>query len=250
LPPSINLPGTPSDQLPAVLATGTTDVRRIFVSMAAREPQGRDADYLQWHALDHRTEQYRIAGMRHSLRLVLTPECRAARAYCDVRYEAVAHVMTYFFAADAALDQFSALSVALGGARRPYTLPSIESGYLRVAGMAASPQAIAGADVMPWRPALGVYLIAEEGRASPEALVQIDGVAGVWWHQGGEPPLRGFADNTGLQLTYCFLDADPLQVAPQLREALQERWKMQGVKPLLAAPFRIPIAFEWGRYLP
>lgn len=246
----MKLPGTPSDLLPAVIACGKTDVRRIFVSMAAREPQGRDAQYLQWHALDHRTEQYRIAGMRHSLRLVLTPECRAARAYCDARHEGVAHVMTYFFAEDAAFEQFSALSVALGDERRPYTLPSIEAGYLRVTGMAASPQAVAGADVVPWRPALGVYLIAEEGTSSSEALATIEGVAGVWWHQGGVPPLPGFRDNSGLQLTYCFLDADPLQVAPRFREVLQQRWARQGVKPLLAAPFRIPIAFEWDRYLP
>jgi hypothetical protein len=38
---------TPSDQLPAVLATGTTDIRMIFVSMAARESDGRDAAYLE-----------------------------------------------------------------------------------------------------------------------------------------------------------------------------------------------------------
>jgi hypothetical protein len=250
LPSKLKLPGTPSDRLPAVIATGKTDVRRIFVSMAAREPQGRDADYLQWHALDHRAEQYRIAGMRHSLRLLLTPECRAARAFCDARYDAVAHIMTYFFAGGAAFDQFSALSVALGGERRPFTLPSIETGYWRVAGMAASPQAIAGADVIPWRPARGVYLIAEEGSASPAALAQIDGVAGVWWHQGGVPPVPGFRDNTGLQLTYCFLDSDPLQVAQRFREPLERRWKTAGVKPLLAAPFRIPLAFEWDRYLP
>jgi hypothetical protein len=250
LPSKMKLPGVPSDQLPAVLATGKTDVRRIFVSMAGREPRGRDAQYLQWHALDHRSEQYRIAGMRHSLRLLLTPECRAARAFCDARYDAVAHVMTYFFAGGAAFDQFSALSDALGGERRPYRLPSIETGYLHVAGMVASPQAIVGADVIPWRPALGVYLIAEEGSASPDALAQIDGVAGLWWHQGGVPPVPGFRDNTGLQLTYCFLDSDPLQVALQFREPLERRWRAQGVRPLLAAPFQIPVAFEWNRYLP
>jgi hypothetical protein len=56
--------------LPEVLATGATDVRMIFVSMAAREPGGRDAEYLEWHSLDHRPEQHRLAGLRHSLRLV------------------------------------------------------------------------------------------------------------------------------------------------------------------------------------
>lgn len=246
----MKLPGIPSDQLPAVLATGTTDVRRIFVSMAARESDGRDADYIEWHSLDHRTEQYRIAGVRHSLRLVLTPACRAARAFCDARHDAVAHVMTYFFTEHAAFDQFNALSVALAGARRPFTLPSIDAGYLRVAGMVAAPQAIAGADVIPWRPATGVYLLVEQGSASPAALADIDGVAGIWWHQGGLPPLPGFRDNTGLQLTYCFLDSDPLETAARFKNVLKKRWKAGNVMPLLAAPFRIPVPFEWDRHLP
>jgi hypothetical protein len=36
------LDGTPSDQLPDVLATGSTDVSIIFVSMSARQTEGRD----------------------------------------------------------------------------------------------------------------------------------------------------------------------------------------------------------------
>ena len=100
---TFELTGTASDELPAVLATGATDVRVIFVSMSAREPDGRDADYLEWHSLDHRPEQYRVAGIRHSIRLVSTRACRAARAFGDPRYDAVDHVMTYFFADGAAL---------------------------------------------------------------------------------------------------------------------------------------------------
>jgi len=246
----MKLPGIPSDQLPAVIATGATDVSRIFVSMAEREPQGRDADYLEWHSLDHRTEQYRVRGIRHSLRLVSTPSCRAVRAFADDRYNAVDHVMTYFFSADAAFDQFNALSVALGGERRPFRLPSIEAGYLNLAGKIAAPNAIAGADVIPWRPARGVYLIAEQGAASPVSLLDIDGVAGIWWHEGGVPPLPGFRDNSGLQLTYCFLDADPVKIAPQFLQPLQQRWRTGKVVPLLAAPFQIPIPFEWDRHLP
>src|ERR1700730_13251456 len=148
---TITLPGTASDDLPAVLATGATDARLIFLSMSAREPEGRDAEYLEWHSLDHRPEQYRVAGLRHSVRLVSTPACRAARSHSDPDYGAVDHVMTYVFAEGAALDQFSALSAALGGARRPFRLPSVYAGYLRLAGMIAARRAIAGGDVIPWR---------------------------------------------------------------------------------------------------
>ncbi len=245
-----SLPGTPSDRLPAVLATGATDVACIFVSMAEREPNGRDADYLEWHSLDHRPEQYRVAGIRHSLRLVSTPACRAARACSSEQYDAVDHVMTYFFSADAAFDQFNALSAALGGERRPFRLPTVEAGYLRLAGKIAAPAAIAGADVMPWRPARGVYLLVEQGAKSPAELVDLPGVAGIWWHAGGVPPVAGFRDNTGLQISYCFLDDDPLQVAARIAERLQRRWSDGDVVPLLAAPFHQLVPFEWDRYLP
>ena len=246
----MDLPGTPSDQLPAVLATGTTDIRMIFVSMAAREREGRDAAYLEWHSLDHRPEQHRLAGLRQSLRVVSTPACRAARAYSDPLYDAVDHVMTYFFADGAALDQFNALSGALGGERRPFRLPSVQSGYFKLAGKVASPKAIAGADVIPWRPAKGVYLLVERGAESPAALTDIAGVAGIWWHAGGVSPVPGFADTAGIQVTYCFLDDDPVVTAGRLRAVLERRWGEGRSVPLLAAPFHTVVPFEWGRYLP
>jgi hypothetical protein len=247
---TMTLPGTASDDLPAVLATGVTDARMIFLSMSAREPEGRDAEYLEWHSLDHRPEQYRVAGLRHSVRLVSTPACRAARSHSDPHYGAVDHVMTYFFAEGAALDQFNALSAALGGARRPFRLPSVYAGYLRLAGMIAARRAIAGADVIPWRPARGVYLIVEQGAQSPAPLVDIAGVAGIWWHQGGTSPAPGFKDNTGLQVTYCFLDEDPVETAQRLRQPVEQRWEAGAAIPLLAGPFYTLVPFDWNRYLP
>ena len=243
------LSGTSSEQLPAVLASGATDVGRIFVSMSEREESGRDADYLQWHSLDHRPEQYRLAGIRNSLRLVSTPACRAARAVSEPSYDAVEHIMTYYFTEDAALDQFTALSRALEGDRRPFRLPTVDANYFNLAGKLAAPEAVAGADVIPWRPAKGIYLLVEKGEASPEALVDVAGVAGVWWHRGGAPVQQGFKDNSGLQLTYCFLDEDPLTVAERMPTLLQPRWE-NGVTPLLAAPFYVLVPFDWDRYLP
>jgi len=244
------LPGTPSDQIPAVLATGTTDVRMIFVSMSAREPRGHDAAYLEWHSLDHRPEQYRLAGIRHSIRVVSTPACRAARAFSTARYDAVDHVMTYFFTANAAFDQFSALSTALGGDRRQFALPSVDAGYFRLAGKVAAARAIAGADVIPWRPARGLYLIVEQGATSPAALAHVAGVAGIWWHAGGTPPDPAIRANAGLQVTYCYLDDDPVTVAGLLRRPLEQRWAAGQVTPLFAAPFHTLVPFEWERHLP
>jgi hypothetical protein len=258
---TFELRGEPSDRLPTVLATGAADTSRIFMSMSARESSGRDAEYLEWHSLDHRPEQHRIAGLRQSLRVVSTPGCRAARAFSDPHYSAVDHVMTYFFAAGAALDQFKALSVALTGDRRPFRLPSVASGYFTLAGKAANPRAVAGADVIPWRPSLGLYLLLEKvqaaeydaaslGAQTPVDLVDTAGVAGIWWHSGGPSPIADFADNGGLQVTYCFLDQDPVQTAERLREPLQRRWASGKLVPLFAGPFHTLVPFEWGRFLP
>src|SRR3974390_718701 len=107
------LVGSPTDDVPAILATGRTDVTTIFVSMSARDPEGRDAQYLEWHSLDHRPEQYRLSARRPSLRLVSTPACRAARAVSHERYDAVDHLMTYLFTDVAGLSPFNALGVAI-----------------------------------------------------------------------------------------------------------------------------------------
>ena len=248
--PSRILGGIPSDQSPEVLAAGSGDVGLLFVSLSAREPEGRDQDYIEWHSLDHRPEQYRIVGLRHSLRVVSTPACRTARAASAPSHDAVDHVMTYFWHDEAGLQSFGALSDALTGGRRPVALPGIEFGVFNVAGKVASPRAVVGADVIPWRPALGVYVLLEEGSASPEALVEVDGVAGIWWHEGIRTETPGPIDSRGRQLTYCYLDDDPVAVAERLRPPLEARWEGPDLNPLLAAPFHTLVPFEWGRHLP
>ena len=77
------LAGTASDECPEVLATGRTDVTTIYASLSKRHPDGLDASYLEWHSLDHRPEQHRLAQLRASFRMVSTPECRSARAASD-----------------------------------------------------------------------------------------------------------------------------------------------------------------------
>lgn len=246
----MHLEGTPSDELADVLATGRGDVRFAFVSLSGREPGGRDADYIAWHSLDHRPEQYRLAGLRHALRLVSTPACRAARAASEAPFDAVDHVMTYLFTGADALPAFSALGDALGRAgRMPLRLPSI--GYITadLAGRAAAPRAVAGADVIPWRPAYGVYLLVEEGAASPAPLTDVPGVAGAWWFNGGIAPAPFTSDWSGRQVSFLFLDGDSVEVAAALDAPVRARWA-DGARGLLAAPFYAVVPFDWGRYLP
>lgn len=247
----MQLAGTPSEDLPEVLATGASDIGFVFISLSARDTDGRDADYIAWHSLDHRPEQYRLAGIRNAMRLVSTPACRAARAANQAPFDAVDHVMTYQFVDASVLPAFTELGAALDrGGRMVHRLPSV--GYLTAGlqGKLAAPRAVAGADVIPWRPATGVYVIVEEGHASPEALIDVPGVAGIWWYQGspGTPP---FGDgSSGKQVTYCYLDEDPVAVAGRLGEPLRERWASGAVKGLMAAPFFLPVPFDWGRYVP
>ena len=194
-----NFAGSPSDELPDVLATGTTDTNVVFVSLSARAEDGRDADYIEWHSLDHRPEQHRLDGLRHSQRLVSTPACRSARAAEDPRYAAVDHVMTYFFADAAALVPFAALGAALRlGGRMPLLLPSVELAVLDTVGRLAAPRVVVGADVVPWRPATGVYLLIETPGVSPAPLVDVEGVTGAWWHEGAVSPAPFATDHRGL----------------------------------------------------
>ena len=58
------------------------------------------------------------------------------------------------------------------------------------------------------------------------------------------------ADSGGMQVTYCFLDDDPVATAVRLRQPLEQRWAAGNVVPLLAAPFYTLVPFEWDRYLP
>jgi len=256
------LAGTPSDDVPEILATGRTDITTIYVSMSGRHPQGRDAEYIEWHGLDHEPDQHRLPSLRASMRLVSTPACRRARSASDERYDSVDHVMTYLFTDVTRLNAFDALNLAMANAgRNPYLrgqlldvqipgMPMLERGAYRVRGMAAARRVKVGADVLPWWPARGVYLLVEQGEAPAAELVDTSGVAGAWWGVGLplEPPYAT-VDNAGLQITYCYLDGDPAETGEKLRAALAARWRGE-VTPLLAAPFHTIVRYDWGRYLP
>jgi hypothetical protein len=263
MPSMPTLAGKPSDEVPEILASGRTDITTIFVSLSARHPDGRDAEYIEWHALDHEPDQHRLPSLRASFRLVSTGRCRAARVAGSTRFDSVDHVMTYFFTDVERLDAFNALNVAMTEAgRNPYVegrptesplpgMPLIERGAYRLTGMAAAARVKVGADVLPWWPAKGVYLLIEQGEAPAGSLTEVPGVGGAWWGTGlGLGPPYANADQSGLQITYCFLDGDPVDTAGRLRPVLERRWAQEPVAPLLAAPFHTVVRHDWGRYLP
>lgn len=246
---STGLVGTPSDRVPEILAEGRGGITTLFVSMARRHPDGADAQYLRWHTLDHRPEQHRLASVRASLRVVSTAACRAARAASDERFDAIDHVMTYFFAGIGGLNDFNKLSKALSSAGRvPFVLPPVQRGVYTVESRFAAARAKVGSDVLPWCPARGVYLLLEQGAAPATRLADVPGVAGLW--SANSVPTEFSTAGGGQQITYCFLDDDPVATAERLRPVLQQRWAVAGIKPLLAAPFYPIVPYDWDRYLP
>jgi hypothetical protein len=246
------LVGTASDECPEILATGRTDATTIYASLSKRHPEGLDAEYIEWHSLDHRPEQHRLAQLRASFRMVSTPACRAARAASDERYDEADHLQSYFFTSLSAMNGFQDLNIALQNAGRArYLLPLVERGVYRVDGIAAAARIKVGADVLLWWSAKGVYFMIERGGAPVADLLDVPGVGGAWW--GGAEPLEPpFAtrDNSGLHVSYLFLDDEPAEVAERLRPRLEHRWSTSDVEPLLAAPFHSLVAYEWDRYLP
>ena len=247
----MQLPGTPSDEVEDVLAAGRGDITTLFVSMATRHPEGTDADYLRWHTLDHRPEQHRLSEVRASLRLVSTPECRSARAASHDRYDAIDHVMTYFFSDPSGMTGFLDLAKALIGADRKLPLlPPVERGVYDVRSKSAAPRVKVGADVLPWWPVKGVYLLLERGDAPADPLLDVEGVAGVWSAATLDVDAKLASAQGGQSITYCFLDDDPVATAARLRPVLTTRWEEGGIEPLLAAPFHPVVPHEWDRYVP
>jgi hypothetical protein len=234
--------GTPSDQVDGVLATGRGDITTLFVSMARRHPDGTDAEYLRWHTLDHRPEQHRLSAVRASLRLVSTPACRAARASHDERFDAIDK---------GGLKGFNELSTALGGADRKLALlPPVQRGVYTVVGKVAAPRIKVGADVLPWWPARGMYLLLETGATAPTPLVDIEGVAGIWSATSRSVSAELASAPAGQTVSYCFLDDDPIAAAKRLQPVLEQRWSDGAIEPLLAAPFHVVVPHEWDRYVP
>lgn len=242
--------GRPSDEVDAILATGRGGITTLFASMAARHPDGHDSDYLQWHALDHRPEQYRLASIKSSLRVISTPECRSLRAASSEGFDAVDHVMVYFFSHPDGLAEFAALSTALRDAgRSPFVLPPVQRGVFDVQDKLASSQAKVGADVLPWLPIRGIYLLLEEGEAvSAAPLIEIEGITGIWTASARGSEFSSLPQ--GQHFTMCFLGDDPLKIAQLLESTLLARWQSQQTRALLAAPFYTVVPYEWDKHLP
>jgi hypothetical protein len=121
----------------------------------------------------------------------------------------------------------------------------------------AAPSALVTAEVVPYRPNRGMYLVIErpdEAGAPPawtneqvEQLLAIDGVAGMWTFAAGNLRADRF-DTTGYGVSVCYLDDDPVAVSGDVADVVNARWEHAPVTPELAAPFVSVRAWEWDRF--
>jgi hypothetical protein len=79
-------------------------------------------------------------------------------------------------------------------------------------------------------------------------LIDVPGVAGFW--RGSSAPTSFSKALEGQQITYLFLDGDPIETSQRLRLPLERRWGESGATPLLAAPFYTIVPHQWMRHLP
>ena len=251
-------PGTTLPDAPV-----TTAVEFAVLSMSAPSATGEDAEYLAWHMLDHLPEQYRIDSLRLGSRWVVTEACAAARAAAAPGFDDVAHLVAYLFTAPVAagLDQFFGLGKALHDVgRMPFSLPRRHVGGYEVTSRRANPAAGVIADVVPWRPTRGLYLLVEEVAEASSGPAWTDdelaglagraGVAGAWAWSGTSGLHPAFSDAAGTSLVLAYLDERPDEVGAALRPLLERRWASGRATPLLATPMVSVEPWRWDAALP
>jgi hypothetical protein len=241
-----------------------------FFSFTEITDPAEHKSYNEWHQLDHMPEQYPLAGVVFGQRWVSTPACRRARAV-DEPTLAPIHYMTLYLMGepvDATLEEFRALGGTLRdegrfhGHRR-----SRLSGPFALSGIAAAPRVLVAAEAVPYRPNRGVYVVVREGTASSsgrgvptdgggygvggvdrrlaDALLEQEGVAGVWTfatdsrfdHHGWRA-----SDKT---ITVCYLDRAPLAVAARLGEVVRAAADAPGRPVLFGGPFETITPWSW-----
>jgi len=238
-----------------------------FFSLSHRSPTGDDRPYLEWHQLDHMPEQYQLPGLILAQRWASTPACRAARAAEVDDWSQVEHVVCYLMGnpVDETIDEFLALGRHLAELGRfPRSLPSRYRGGLRLLEAHAAPRALVSAEVVPFRPHRGVYLIVEEP-TDPAAqdeylqrrhtellpeLVSVPGVAGAWTYTTTPSIRRPMFTDGHFRMTVCYLDEEPATVAGRLAPVVARAQASAPSRVLLAAPFESMMIWDWDRFRP
>ena len=245
----MRLPGTPSDEVGDVLATGRGDItHHVRVHGRRAIPTGRTPNICGGtpSTTDPSSTDCRPCAPRCGWcpRRPAVPHARRATS----RYDAIDHVMTYFFTDSGGLTA-STNSPRRSAVRTGSCLCCRRSSAACTTCRArsAAPRVKVGADVLPWWPVAGVYLLLERATTPPTDLVDVDGVGGVW-----------SATSQAVDASLASATARPVHhvLLPRRRPgrdrgaaaagARRTRWSDAGVEPLLAAPFHPVVPLSSG----
>jgi hypothetical protein len=241
-----------------------------FFSLSHPSPSGDDRPYLEWHQLDHMPEQYQLPGLVLGQRWAATPACRAVRVAGDDGWAGVEHVVCYLMGSpvDQTIDDFFTLGRHLAELGRfPGALPAQYAGALRLLETHAAPRALVSAEVVPFRPNRGIYLIVEEPAEGTDrevhdaylqrqhvellpGLVSVGGVAGAWAFATTPAIRRPPFTKGAFRMTVCYLDDEPATVGERLATYVEEAWSGTPARIVLAAPYESMMAWEWDRFGP
>jgi len=167
--------------------------------------------YNEWHQLDHMPEQFSLDGISFGQRWVCTPACAASRVAVSSTLKRCHYVTLYLMRDAEVLPGFTALGQRLYREGRFFAeRRSHLSGPFEVEGRWVSPRIKVSAEVVPFRPAQGIYVVL--GPAVDGAtLVSRPGVAGAWAFA------RDNADDRPVRhITVAFVDGDLPAVAADL----------------------------------
>jgi hypothetical protein len=228
-------------------------VRIGFFSFTEITDPSEHRAYNEWHQLDHMPEQYPLPGLAFGQRWVSTPDCRAARAVDGPLLAGLHYVTLYLMTepVEATLKQFHALGGRLRELGRFHQhRRALVSGPFTVETVAATPRVLVSAEAVPYRPNRGAYVVVEEltgeraaGALPVEPLLEVAGVAGVW-------SFVSPADHVGIwrsghrRVTVCYLDEEPLRVAPGLDQVVG-RWPPGAGVVVHAGPVETVVPWQW-----
>lgn len=216
-----------------------------FFSFVRLEDRSLHRDYNRWHQLDHRPENLALPGVAWGDRWEVRQD------YGDLAEGQLAgevdFVAMYWFRepVDAAVAAWDALGEASFQWGRGPLIPGIRRPLLAffhpVKGYSA-PRALVSPEVLPYRPHRGVHVTAtrfaephsaethaahqREDRELIPALLDVDGVAGAWTFSYSHPQRHTSLpfDETpteaagSLRIRLVYLEDDPAEVTPRLRE--------------------------------
>jgi hypothetical protein len=210
-------------------------------------------------------EQYQLSGLILGQRWASTAACRAARAAEVGDWSLVEHMVLYLMGdpVEKTIDDFLDLGRHLAEMGRfPHHLPSQYVGALRLLEARAAPAAFVGAEVVPFRPNRGVYLIVDKPadrvdqvaflqRMQSEVLPELmttPGVVGAWIFTTSAKIRRNMFTIGNYRMTVCYLDDDPAMVGTNLKPIVERVWSTAPADLLLAAPYESMMAWAWDRF--